>query len=150
MMKPILKRTLAIAAALAVSVTAACSNDPGTTVTPCPAIALAQPTLLYPKPGAIGVPTTVRIVILANISSFGGSVTLATTGSTVAAGTFGPAPSPLPAGSATPPPGTTAQAASIPTLFAGSVYAVNFVGNSVAGSLCAAPQSGGTLGAFST
>jgi len=102
------------------------------------------------QPGATKVPTSVGTVILSNIGPLGGSVTLTTTGSTVAAGSFGSAPSPLPSGAATPQPGATAQAASIPTLFANSTYTLNFTGNSVTGSSCAPPQAGGALGTFST
>jgi hypothetical protein len=139
-------------AALAVAISAACSNDStfGGGGTPCPALAIAPPVLLYPKPGATAVPATVGSVILANIGPLGGSVILTTTGSAVGAGAFGAAPSPLPNGAATPPAGTTAQTASIPTLFAGSTYTVNFTANAAAGSSCSPPQTGGALGTFST
>ena len=144
-------RALALAAAsAAIALATACSNDSTFGGTPCPALALAPPILLYPQPGATKVPTSVGTVILSNIGPLGGSVTLTTTGSTVAAGSFGSAPSPLPSGAATPQPGATAQAASIPTLFANSTYTLNFTGNSVTGSSCAPPQAGGALGTFST
>src|ERR1700680_4033984 len=105
-------RALALAAAsAAIALATACSNDSTFGGTPCPALGLAPPTLLYPQPGATKVPTSIGIIILANIGPLGGSVTLMTTGSTVAAGTFGSAPSPLPSGAAEPPPGATAPGA---------------------------------------
>jgi hypothetical protein len=137
-------------ASLAIALSTACSNDSTFGPTPCPAILQAPPTLLYPKPGAAAVPINVGVVILSNVGPLGGSVTLTTAGSTVAAGSFGPAPSPLPSGAATPQPGATAQAASIPTLFANSSYSVNFTGNTGNGTSCPPLQSGGTLGTFST
>jgi hypothetical protein len=151
-LEPIVKRCMTgLAAVLSAALATACSNDSTFSGgTPCPALALAPPVLLYPQPGATKVPTTVGIVILSNIGPLGGSVTLTTTGSTVAAGSFGPAPSPLPSGAATPQPGATAQAASIPTLFASSTYTVNFTGNSATGSSCPPVQAGGVIGTFST
>ena len=147
------RRTILGTAVAAIAIAAtACSNDStfGGGGTPCPVLALAPPILLYPQPGATKVPTSIGIIILANIGPLGGSVTLMTTGSTVAAGSFSSAPSPLPSGAATPQPGATAQAASIPTLFAGSTYTVNFAGNPQQGSSCVPPQVGGALGTFST
>jgi len=145
---------------LTATLAAACSNDSifggggggggGGSGTPCPALALAPPVLLYPKPGATSVPANLGILILSNVGPLSGAVTLTTTGSTVAAGSFGPAPSPLPSGAATPQPFATAQAASIPTLFASSTYSVNFTGNSPPGSSCGPIQAGGALGTFST
>jgi hypothetical protein len=145
-------RNLSLALASLAIVLAACSNDSsfGGGGTPCPAIALAPPFLLYPKPGASAVPVNVGLVILSNLGPLGGSVTLTTTGSTAAAGAFGPAPSPLPSGAATAQPGTSAQAATIPILFASSTYTVNFTGATATGSSCPPVQAGGALGTFST
>jgi len=143
----------AVAIAMLAMVLAACNNSSssgGGIGTPCPALVLAPPVLLYPKPGATAVPLGVGVLILSNIGSLGGSVTLTSATSGIAVGAFGPAPSPLPSGAATPQPGATAQAASISQLSASNTYTVNFTGNSPPGSSCGPLQAGGAIGSFST
>jgi len=141
-------RTIPVAfASIAVAVSTACTNSSSDGGMLCPAIALAPPFLLYPKPGATAVPTNVGIVIISNLVS-PGTVTLTTTGSTVAAGSFGTAPSPLPSAAATPL--GNPQAATIPTLFASSTYTVNYNATSTSGISCPPPQQSGALGTFST
>jgi hypothetical protein len=115
----------------------------------CPALALAPPFLLYPQPGATNVPTSVGTVIMSNVGPAGGTVTLTSTGATITAGALRPAPSPLPSGVASP--SGEPDAASLPTLTAGTTYTVNFTAVTVTStSMCVVNQGSGAIGSFST
>lgn len=110
---------LAIVIALAAAVVAnGCSQTQSTTGpppwrgVPCPALAVVGPQVLYPIPGATGVPTVAGSFVFAGDYPATLVVDLApASGPTVDLGKLGAAPSPLPSPEAmpqsTPPAGST-------------------------------------------
>jgi hypothetical protein len=145
-----MRRILASSAlALAAAVLAACS-DSGSTGTCNPGPNLAKPVMLYPIPGAVGVPDSPQYIVVANVGPGSGSIYLqaASGGTQIAAQALGAVPSPGPSPAATTPPGATALAAAIPTLGAATTYNVSFTANPP--TACVQTQSSGVLGSFST
>ena len=141
-------------AALAVAVTA-CSPSAGPPQGGvCPQIAEVGPPLLFPIPGATGVPTTAGNLIFAapSLSDFVTSLVPAPPAfgappPPVPAGAFGAPPSPLPGPSATAPPGDEIFAAAYPALSANTTYAVTFAPLRGTGT-CTIPV--GSSGSFTT
>jgi hypothetical protein len=145
-----MRRFIAFSAvALAAAALAAC-GDAGTGSTTCPSYpTLGLPQLLYPIPGATGVPDSPQYLVVTNVGPASGSLYLIPPngGNNIAAQALGPVPSPAPSPAATAPANATVLAAAIPNLNTGT-YTVKFVSNGA--SPCVQGQQSGTIGSFST
>jgi hypothetical protein len=112
----------------------------------CPALAFEGPQLLYPAPGATGVPTAAAALLLAGSAPTGTSPQLVAAGQTLTL-SFGPAPSPLPSPRATPFSGNEPlEGAAYPTLSSKTTYALAYA--SVSDGSCVFPV--GAQGSFTT
>ena len=145
-----MRRILAFSAVgLVAAVLAACGgNGPAGTCNPGPL--LAAPVLLYPIPGATGVPDSPGYLVVANVGPASGSLYLIppSGGSGIAAQALAPVPSPAPSPAASAPANSTSLAASIPTLTGGTAYTVKFTANQP--SSCVQAQNSGSIGVFTT
>ena len=136
---------------LVAAVFAACSgNGPAVSCNPGPL--LAPPVLLYPIPGATGVPDSPGYLVVANVGPASGSLYLYPqpqgTSPGIAAQALGPVPSPAPSPAASAPANSTPLAAIIVSLPAGTKYNVQFTADQP--SSCVQAQSSGSIGVFTT
>jgi hypothetical protein len=106
-------------------------NSPIATATCGPPPPSAPPSLflVYPMPGATGVPDDIGIVVVAGVAGTSqDSVTLSSAGGSVPVGAFTAAPSPLPTPHVTPGaqfgPGVAYSAVPVPTLSPATTYTV--------------------------
>jgi hypothetical protein len=113
------------------------SGSPNNT---CNGSAIPTMALVYPAPGATGVPDGNFTLVIG--SSFGIVGTIGIAGNNLAAASV---PSPLPSPYATPQPQATVSAYAVPPLAGGKTYTV--VDSIAAGTPCAAQQ---TVGQFTT
>jgi hypothetical protein len=126
---------------------AACNDATG--IAPCSVTTLPAPQLLYPKPGAVGVPDNAQLLVIDNVGPNGGNlVILQPGGLTIAAGPLGVAPSPLPSPAASPASTAVPQSAAIPNLNPATAYSVLFY--AAPATNCTDPQASGTIGSFVT
>jgi hypothetical protein len=134
--------------ALAAAALSACGDSGGST--PCGTLAnLPAPQLLYPIPGAVGVPDSPLYIVVSGVGPAYGSIYLKPpTGSNIYANALGPVPSPAPSPAASAPAGSTLLAAPIPSLAAGTAYGVYFNANGA--SPCVQGQVSGSIGSFTT
>jgi len=114
----------------AAAVMAACSSQAVSPIggSPCPALALLGPQMLYPIPGATGVPTAAGMIVVAGSLQANDVVELTPAGGmTLDLGPLGPAPSPLPSPAATPAQaGASPSAVSYPALQSATTYTVSY------------------------
>jgi hypothetical protein len=134
--------------ALAAAALSACGDSGGST--PCGTLPnLPAPALLYPIPGAVGVPDSPGYIVVSGVGPAYGTIYLKSpSGSNIYANAIGPVPSPAPSPEASAPAGSTPQAAPIPSLAAGTLYGVYF--DSAGASPCVQGQVSGLIGSFST
>ncbi len=138
-------RAAALAGALAVLAAAGCGGSkdaPG-----CPGVARPYAgQLLYPIPGASGVPVSAGSLVLSGVPGSEFVSVVGPDGAVVMAKP-GPAPSPLPEPIATPSQPGARSGLAYPPLASDTTYEVTYVGS--AGLTCYLPV-GGSLGTFTT
>jgi hypothetical protein len=132
------------------SALAACSPTQTACSLVAPPINFANPQLLYPIPGAVGVPDNAKFLVLATTSQ----VTLAGNLSLTAPGVNQPlvqgaVPSPLPSPMASPPPGASEFGAALPPLAPHKTYNVTYVLHAAVDP-CAPTNTTANLGSFTT
>ena len=100
----------------------ASQRDDENTFYPCPALAAVGPTLVYPIPGATGVPTTASSLIFTSLPTLSDVTTsldptVATSGAVaLSLGAFVVAPSPIPSPAASFVPATKLYGVAYPAL----------------------------------
>jgi hypothetical protein len=128
-----MRRLFVFSAVALVAALAACSdNGPAGSCNPGPT--LAAPQLLYPIPGATGVPyinlnSPNGYLVVQNVGPAGGTLYVNSGGVPIAAQSLGAVPSPAPSPALSPSPGATPLAAQIPNLSPGTAYTVSFSAN---------------------
>jgi len=115
---------------------------------PCPALALVAPQLLYPIPGATGVPTVAwSLVVAGSLPSSIAVELVAQGGVTLDLGPLRAPPSPLPSPEATPTnPMATLNGVAYPALEPATTYSVAYHDTA---KVCPIPV-GGNTGSFTT